>query len=145
MNKFERLKKMQSEFHKVAANFISSDPLHFLDSVELEFTLNVVHLKTGKLGFVQLYDENTVEFIVTSEGSKSYLFSKEEFENEFYELPRNAVNELFKSDTNSPKFISKENKIFLYLEETSELASDSLEIISLENEVKWMSKSFGIV
>lgn len=145
MNKFERLKTMQGEFHKVAANFIPSDPLHFLDSVELEFTLNVVHLKTGKLGFVQLYDENTVEFIVTSEGSKSYLFSKEEFENEFCELPRNAVNELFKNDNSSPKFISKGNQIFLYLEETSEIAADSLETITLENEINWISKNFGTI
>ena len=132
MNLFDQLTKMQNEFQKINTSFISSDPVHLLESIELEMTMNLVHLNTGKLGYAQLYDEKTAEFIVTSEGSKSYLFSKEQFEEEFLMLPKNAVNKLFNYEKGSPKFIVDGKQVFLYLEETSELSSNSLDIIKLE-------------
>ena len=143
MKNFERLTRMQNEFQKIATSFMPSDPVHLLDSIKLETTMNLVHVNTGKLGYAQLYDENTAEFIVTSEGSKSYLFSKEKFEEEFLELPKDAVKKFFNYETGSPKFVINENEVFLYLEETSELASNSLDLIPLDKNIDWISKNVG--
>lgn len=124
--KIEKLKELEVKFKLFQEDLAFSAAQ--LESIGLDFTLNVVDISSGKLGFVRTHSEEQVEFIVTSEDNQSYLVENNKFENQYLELPREILEKHnFKG---SPKFLVDQihRIVGVFLEKDCQQGEDSLVI-----------------
>ena len=86
MNKIEKLKTKEMSLINELNNSKEENSIKFTDSLDLFSSLNVINKENGKIGYARSYDNESVQFIVTSEGNREYIYSNEDFEENFIEI-----------------------------------------------------------
>lgn len=97
-----QLYKLEKESLKIKNGLTEENPALF-ENLDLEYSLNVVNVKTGQMGFAVRFDDDFILFKVPAEHNREYKFSNKEFDEFFLETPRKLVESFnFKS---IPRFI----------------------------------------
>lgn len=130
MNKVEKLKMKEMSFIDELNNSKEENSIKFTDSLDLFSSLNVINKENGKIGYVRSYDNKSIQFIVTSEGNREYIYSNEEFEENFIEIEDELLQ--FVDFTKEVKFLVFNDSVYLVKKITQKDDTAELELISKE-------------
>lgn len=130
MNKIEKLKMKEMSFVDELNNSKEENSIKFTDSLDLFSSLNVINKENGKIGYVRSYDNESIEFIVISEGNRGYIYSNEDFEKNFIEVEDELLQ--FVDFTKEVKFLVFNDSVYLVKETIKKNDITELELISKE-------------
>lgn len=128
MNKIEKLKMKEMSFIDELNNSKEENSIKFTDSLDLFSSLNVINKENGKIGYVRSYDNKSIQFIVTSEGNREYIYANEEFEENFIEIEDELLQ--FVNFTKEVKFLVFNDSVYLVKKITQKDDTAELELIS---------------
>lgn len=130
MNKIEKLKTKEMSLIDELNNSKEENSIKFTDSLDLFSSLNVINKENGKIGYARSYDNESVQFIVTSEGNREYIYSNEDFEENFIEIEDELLQ--FVDFTKEVKFLVFNDSVYLVKETIKKDNIAELELISKE-------------
>lgn len=130
MNKIEKLKTKEMLLIDELNNSKEENSIKFTDSLDLFSSLNVINKENGKIGYARSYDNKSIQFIVTSEGNREYIYSNEDFEENFIEIEDELLQ--FVDFTKEVKFLVFNDSVYLVKETIKKDNIAELELISKE-------------
>lgn len=130
MNKIEKLKTKEMLLIDELNNSKEENSIKFTDSLDLFSSLNVINKENGKIGYVRSYDNKSIQFIVTSEGNREYIYSNEDFEENFIEIEDELLQ--FVDFNKEVKFLVFNDSVYLVKETIKKDNIAELELISKE-------------